>query len=84
MMITYAISFNDVMTTYGTAKTQESFFIEMATGIINAECEKGAKYVDTVYVNNRPVIFVFEIEESKLKANQERYGQETPRLKRRY
>lgn len=59
----YAISFNDRMSTYGsynTAKFQDNYYIEAVTGIINAECEKGAKFVDVIYVDNRPTILVFE------------------------
>ncbi len=56
----YAISFNDRMSTYGVALQQDSCFIEGVCGIINAEAEKGAKFVRAVYVNNRPSILVFE------------------------
>lgn len=56
----YAISFNDRMSTYGVARMQESYYIEVTTGIINAEVERGARYVDTIYVDNKPAILIFE------------------------
>lgn len=56
----YAISFSDRMSTYSVARTQDNYYIEVATGIINAECEKGARYVNTVYVDGRPAILIFE------------------------
>lgn len=56
----YAISFSDRMSTYGVAKSQSNYYIEVATGIINVECEKGARYIDTIYVDERPAIFIFE------------------------
>lgn len=56
----YAVSFNDIMSTYGTARTQDSYYIEGIAGIINLECEKGAKYISCIYVDDRPAILVFE------------------------
>lgn len=61
----YAISFNDRMSTYGpygAGANQSAYYIEGVTGIINAECEKGARYVDAVYVDNRPAVLIFEID----------------------
>lgn len=56
----YAISFNDRMNTYGVARTQDAYYIEGVTGIINAECERGARFLQCVYVDNRPAILIFE------------------------
>ena len=56
----YAISFNDRMDTYGVALKQDGSFIEGVCGIINSEAEKGAKFVQAVYVSNKPCILVFE------------------------
>lgn len=63
MLKQYAISFNDRMSTYGpygNGASQSTYYIEGVTGIINAECEKGARYVDAVYVDSRPAILIFE------------------------
>lgn len=56
----YAISLNDCMSTYGINVRQNGQYIELSTGIINAETEKGARYLETIYVDNNPAIFVFE------------------------
>ena len=59
----YAISFSDCMSTYGLPVNgirQQNQCIELAAGIINAEIEKGARYLETIYVDQKPAIFVFE------------------------
>ena len=56
----YAISFSDVMSTYGPIKEQDNFFIEGIAVIINAEVDKGSSYVSAVYINNKPMVLVFD------------------------
>lgn len=59
----YAVSISDIMSTYsyGTTQSQDNAFVEIVTGTINAEIERtGARYVDTIYINNRPAILIFE------------------------
>lgn len=56
----YAVSFNDRMDTYGVALKQDACYIEGVCGIINAETEMGARFIQAVYVNQKPVILVFE------------------------
>lgn len=63
-MSQYAISLSDRMNTYGSTYgmtlKQDQFYIEGVCGIINAEADKGAKFVKAVYVNNLPNILIFE------------------------
>ena len=64
----YAISISDIMSTYTykTTQSQDKAFIEIVTGTINAEIERtGSKYIDTIYVNDRPSILLFEQREPK-------------------
>lgn len=56
----YTISFEDRMNTYGIANANVSFMIEGVCGTINAECERGARFLQCVYVDGRPSILVFE------------------------
>lgn len=59
----YAISISDIMNTYSyaTAHRQDQNLIELAAGTINVETEeKGSRYIDTVYVENRPAVIIFE------------------------
>ena len=60
----YAISLNDRMNTYGSTYgmtlKQDQFYIEGVCGIINAEADKGSRFVKAVYVNNLPNILIFE------------------------
>ena len=65
MVKQYAVSFNDRMNTYGVAKTQDAFYIEGVTGVINAEIERGARFVNCVYVDQRPAILIFEKEDNR-------------------
>ena len=65
MLKQYAISFNDRMNTYGVAKTHDAFYIEGITGIINAEIDRGAKFVECVYVDQRPSILIFEKDDGR-------------------
>ena len=59
-MSQYAISFNDRMNTYGMTLRQDNFFIEGVCGIINAEVEQGARFVQAIYVDNMPSVLIFE------------------------
>ena len=58
----YAISFSDIMDTYGKGVNveQDNFYTESLTGLINAEIAKGSTFEQVVYVNNRPSIVVFD------------------------
>lgn len=59
----YAVSLNDRMPTYQVNPQQAERYIELAAGLINAEIERGkgrVSYVDTIYVNQKPVIFIFD------------------------
>ena len=56
----YAISFSDVMSTYGPVKEQDNFFVEGVTGVINAEIDKGSTFVNVVYINNKPMVLIFD------------------------
>ena len=63
-MSQYAISFIDRMNTYGgsygIALQQDHAYTDLLCGIINAETEKGSRFVKAVYVNNVPAVLVFE------------------------
>ena len=56
----YVISFEDRMNTYGLANANAAHTIECICGLINRECEKGSRFLDVVYVDQRPSILLFE------------------------
>ena len=60
MVEQYAVSISDAMNTYGVAVNQSNFYIEIVTATINAEIDKGARFVRGLYVDGKPCILVFE------------------------